>query len=51
MGVSITTTVNDASENVTKFLRSGKTYPSNCALAGNPAKVIKESVTWHPELI
>ena len=32
-------------------LLSGKTYPSNCALAGSPAKVIKESVTWHPELI
>lgn len=32
-------------------LLPGKTYPNNCAIAGNPAKVIKTEVTWDPQLL
>lgn len=30
---------------------TGKNFNSNCAIAGNPAKVIKEQVTWDPNLL
>lgn len=32
-------------------LVSGKIYPNNCVIAGNPAKVIKTEVTWDPQLL
>ena len=32
-------------------LLTGKAYPKNCVIAGNPAKVIKTEVTWDPQLL
>ena len=32
-------------------LLTGKNYPTNCVIAGNPAKVVKTEVTWNPELL
>ena len=35
----------------TNSLLTGKTFESNCVIAGNPAKVIKKDVTWHHDLL
>ena len=32
-------------------LLTGKNDPTNCVIAGNPAKVVKTEVTWNPELL
>lgn len=32
-------------------LVSGKVYPPNCILAGVPAKVVREGVTWNTDLL
>lgn len=28
---------------------TGKSFPSHTVIAGNPAKIVKENVTWTPE--
>ncbi len=33
----------------TRSLVTGKTFPNNAIIAGSPAKVIKENITWRPE--
>lgn len=30
---------------------TGKTFPENCAIGGNPAKVVKEGISWKSEKI
>lgn len=30
---------------------TGKTFPDNCAIGGNPAKVVKEGISWKAEKI
>jgi len=43
------TTIKDNTIVGTKAVVSGNIKTSNCVLAGNPAKVVKENVTWNRE--
>lgn len=45
------TQINDDTIVGTNSLLTGKTFESNCVVAGNPAKVIKNDVIWHHDLL
>lgn len=45
------TIINDNSVVATGSVVAGKTFPANSVLGGNPAKVIKEGVTWKAEKV
>ena len=45
------TTISDDCIVGANTLLSGGDYENNCAIAGNPAKILKKNVTWCPELV
>lgn len=45
------TVIRDNSVVATGSVVAGKTFPANSAIGGNPAKVLKEGVTWKAEKV